>query len=97
MATHTLPTARATTGDPTVHNSLAVRGGAPYGRGHAGPMDGPGREEARPQSCSPASECHENGRGERSQASGTDLFVPAVWPLEIALTGAERWTDGVIA
>ena len=37
------------------------------------------------------------GRGERSQPSGTDLFVPVVWPLEIALTGLERWTDGAIA
>jgi hypothetical protein len=36
------------------------------------------------------------GRGERRQTSTTDLCVPARLPLEIALTGLERWTDGAI-
>ena len=40
--------------------------------------------------------CLENGRGERSQTSTTDLNVPARLPLEIVLTGVERWTDGAI-
>jgi hypothetical protein len=32
-----------------------------------------------------------NGRGERRQSAGTDLFVPARLPLEIVVTGVERW------
>ena len=39
----------------------------------------------------------EFGRGERRQTSTTDLNVPVRLPLEIALTGVERWTDGAIA
>jgi hypothetical protein len=35
--------------------------------------------------------------GERRRTSTTDLTVPARLPLEIALTGVERWTDGAIA
>ncbi len=35
-----------------------------------------------------------DGRGERRQTSTTDLTVPVRLPLEIALTGVERWTDG---
>jgi len=32
-----------------------------------------------------------HGRGERRQTSTTDLDVPVRLPLEIALTGVERW------
>ena len=39
----------------------------------------------------------QSGRGERRQTSTTDLNVPVRLPLEIALTGVERWTDGAIA
>lgn len=34
------------------------------------------------------------GRGERSQTSTTDLNVPARLPLEIEVTGPERWLRG---
>jgi hypothetical protein len=37
-----------------------------------------------------------NGRGERRQTSMTDLNVPVHLPLEIALTGVERWIGGAI-
>jgi len=33
------------------------------------------------------------GRGERRQTSTTDLFVAARLPLEIAITGLERWVS----
>jgi hypothetical protein len=33
----------------------------------------------------------EFGRGERRQTSTTDLFVPIRLPLEIEVTGTERW------
>ena len=32
-----------------------------------------------------------HGRGERSHTAITDLIVPARLPLEIEVTGAERW------
>jgi hypothetical protein len=37
-----------------------------------------------------------SGRGERRQTSTTDLVVPVRLPLEIALTGVERWIGGAI-
>ena len=38
-----------------------------------------------------------SGLGERRQTTLRHLNVPASLPLEIALTGAERWVGGAIA
>ena len=37
----------------------------------------------------------QSGRGERSQTSGTDLFVPTTWPLPVQLVGLRRAVDVV--
>jgi hypothetical protein len=37
----------------------------------------------------------QSGRGERSQTSGTDLFVPAAWPLPLLVVGLRRAVDVV--
>ena len=39
----------------------------------------------------------EFGRGKRSHSAATDLNVPARLPLEIELTGLERWIGGATA
>ena len=53
-------------------------------RGWAAAMTGEFRVEVR-----------KTGRGERSQTSGTDLFVPMTWPLPVQLMGLRRAVDVV--
>ncbi len=43
-----------------------------------------------PDRMGPASVCLENGRGERSQPSGADLFVAMTWSLPVKLVGLRR-------
>jgi len=52
-----------------------------------------GLDAAMPAVFEVGSKIGEFGRGERRQTSTTDLSVPASLPLEIAITGIERWVS----